>query len=134
VSSSPERPPGGPAGVRLALAALAGAAVAAIGGLILGEYEFVGFMPFIAGPLFGLAVAEAVTWAGSERGTVPGAVAGVLAALGLVWAGWIDSGEGIDPMPALVWPAAALGALTAAWRAGALAVPGRAGGVRGRAR
>jgi hypothetical protein len=106
--------------VRLPLAAFAAAAVAALGALILGEYEFVGFMPFVAGPLFGLAVGEAAAWAGGQRGTIPGAVAAVLALAGLLWAGWIDSGEGIDPMPALVWPAAALGAAAAAWRAGAL--------------
>lgn len=111
------------AAARVLLAAVAGAAVAALGALILGEYEFVGFMPFVAGPLFGLAVAEAVTWTGGERGTVPGAVAGILAALGLLWAGWIDSGEGIDPFPVLAWPAAALGAITAGWRAGAFGSP-----------
>jgi hypothetical protein len=110
------------------VAVLAAGAVAALGGVVLGEYEFVGFMPFVAGPLFGLAVAETFTWAGGERGLVPGVVAGALAGLGLLWAGWIDSGEGLDPMPTLIWPAAALGVITAAWRAGAL---GRAGRLRG---
>ena len=111
--------PPGPV-VRLAFAVLAGGAVAALGGIVLGEYEFVGFMPFAAGPLFGLAVGEVIIWAGGERGPVPGGLAAGLAAAGLLWAGWIDSGEGIDPLPVLVWPAAGLGALTAAWRAGAL--------------
>jgi len=109
-----------PEALRVPFAVLAGAAVAALGAIVLGEYEFTGFMPWAAGPLFGAAVAEALTWAGGERGTVPGLVSAVLAVAGLVWAGWIDSGEGIDPMPALVWPAAGLAGLTAAWRAGAL--------------
>ena len=101
------------------LGGLAGVAVAAVGAQILGEYEFVGFMPFVAGPLFGLAVAEAVAWAsGGGRGRGAAVVAALVAAAGLVWAGWIDSGEGIDPMPGLVWPAAALGAVVAGWRAG----------------
>ena len=103
--------------MRFPFAVLAGAAVAALGAIILGEYEFVGFMPFVAGPLFGLAVAEALTWAGGERGVAPAVTAAALAAAGLLWAGWIDSGEGIDPMPALAWPAAGLGALAAGWRA-----------------
>ena len=104
--------------MRVPLAVLAGAVVASLGALILGEYEFVGLMPFVAGPLFGLAVGEAVTWAGGERGVVQAGVAASLAALGVVWAGWIDSGEGIDPMPTLVWPAAALALACAGWRAG----------------
>src|SRR5687767_3656416 len=46
--------------MRPALAVVAGAAVAAFGALILGEYEFRGTMPYVAGVLFGLVVAEAV--------------------------------------------------------------------------
>jgi hypothetical protein len=107
-----------PTGLLPALGALAGAVVAAIGALVLGEYELVGVTPFVAGPLFGLAVAEAVTWASGSRGRISGITAAVLAAGGMVWAGWIDSGEGIDPMPVLVWPAAALAAVAAGWRAG----------------
>ena len=112
-------------GLLVALGALAGAVVAAIGALVLGEYELVGLTPFVAGPLFGLAVAEAVTWASGSRGPVAGITAAVLGAAGMVWAGWIDSGEGIDPMPVLVWPGAVLAALTGAWRGGALSGRGR---------
>ena len=115
-------------GLLTALGALAGAVVAAIGALVLGEYELVGVTPFVAGPLFGLAVAEAVTWASGRRGPTAGVTGAFLAAVGMVWAGWIDSGEGIDPMPGLVWPAAVLAALTGAWRAGVLAGRGRTGG------
>ena len=39
--------------MRLVLAVIAGAAVAAFGGLILGEYPFTGATPYVAGVLFG---------------------------------------------------------------------------------
>ncbi|MDP8953940.1 MAG: hypothetical protein M3N37_03270 [Actinomycetota bacterium] len=99
------------------LPVLAGAAVAAFGALIVGEYEFEGVIPVLAGLVLGVLVSEAVALGGQWRGRVPAAVAGALAAGGLVWAGWIDSGEGLEPYPALAWLGAAVAALTAGARA-----------------
>ncbi|CAN5724583.1 hypothetical protein BH24ACT3_BH24ACT3_16220 [soil metagenome] len=97
-------------------AVLAGVAVAALGALMLGEYEFVGFMPFVGGPLFGLVVAEVVAGIGKHRGVAVALLTGVVSAAGLLWAGWLAASEGLVPMSALVWPAMALGAAAAAIR------------------
>jgi hypothetical protein len=87
--------------------------VAALGALILGEYEFTGTLPYIAGPLFGLAVGETVVAVGRSRATATAAITAVVAMGGIIWAGWIDSSEGVEPMHAGVWAAAALAAVAA---------------------
>jgi hypothetical protein len=103
--------------VRRLFSLTAGAAVAALGAAVLGEYEFAGILPFVAGPLFGLVVAEVMLWVGRERGPVPAVAGALFATAGLLWAAWINSGRGVAPFPTLAWPAAGLGAATAAWRA-----------------
>jgi hypothetical protein len=114
--------PKGVASRRRPLAALAGAAVAAAGALILGEYDFSGATPYLAGVLFGLVVAEAVLTV-ARRGTPPLAVAaGLEAAGGLAWAAWISSGRGLAPFPASGVAAAVIGAVVAA---GWVAMPSR---------
>ena len=106
--------------MRRPVSLLAGAAVAGLGALILGEYEFTGWLPFVAGILFGLVVAETVVSVGRWRGRVPGVASAVLSAGGLAWAAWIDSGSGLEPWPELAWVAMALGAVSAGVRADAL--------------
>jgi hypothetical protein len=102
------------------------AAVAALGALMLGEYEFTGTLPFIAGPLFGLVVGEVVVGVGRSR-AVPVAVAAAAVAFGGIgWAGWIDSTVGVEPVKGLVWVAAVMAATaaavrTAGWRRTAVA-------------
>ncbi|MDP8987879.1 MAG: hypothetical protein M3N11_05960 [Actinomycetota bacterium] len=99
--------------MRTILPVLAGAAVAALGALIAGEYEFAGVVPFVVGILLGLVVSEAVALGGQWRGWVPAVLAAVLAAAGVVWGGWIDAGEGIEPYPVLAWAGAAVAATVA---------------------
>lgn len=99
------------------LPVVAGAAVAAFGALIVGEYEFQGALPIIAGLVLGLLVSEAVALGGQWRGWLPAVLAGGLAAAGILWGGWIDAGEGIEPYPALAWAGAAVAAVTAGIRA-----------------
>jgi hypothetical protein len=101
-----------------------GVAAAALGALILGEYEFRGTLPFVAGPLFGLVIGEVVVSIGRVRTVVAGAIASAAAFGGIVWAGWIDSSEGVEPVKALVWVAAPLAAATALVRI--VGLPGRA--------
>lgn len=95
-----------------------GVLVAALGAVlaafILGEYELVGIVPLLAGAVVGLLVGEAVVVIARWSGPVAAAVAAILAAGSLLWAGWIDSSEGLEPYPAL----AAAGALVAALAAG----------------
>ncbi|MFL6204265.1 MAG: hypothetical protein ACJ739_02860 [Acidimicrobiales bacterium] len=103
-----------------------GAAVAALGALILGEYEFTGSLPWIAGPLFGLVVGEVVASVGRSRHVAVAAASAGLAFAGIAWAGWIDSTEGIEPVKALAWVAALLAAAAAFLRVAGVAALRRA--------
>ena len=87
---------------RALLGLVLGGATAALGALILGEYEFTGTLPWVAGPLFGLVIGEVV--------------AGALSFGGIAWAGWIDSTQGLEPVKGLVWVAASLAAMAAVLR------------------
>lgn len=109
--------------LRAGIGIVCGAAAAALGALILGEYEFTGTLPFVAGPLFGLVVGEIVVGVGRVRSLVVAAVAAVAAFAGIAWAGWIDSSEGVEPVKALVWVAAPMAAAAALLRVAGL--PGR---------
>lgn len=109
--------------LRAVIGIVCGVAAAALGALILGEYEFRGSLPFVAGPLFGLVIGEVVVGVGRVRSLAAGAIASVAAFAGIVWAGWIDSSEGVEPVKALVWVAAPLAAVAAMVRIAGL--PGR---------
>lgn len=87
--------------------------VAALGAKILGEYEFNGSLPYIAGPLLGLVVAEATVAAGRTRTIVVAGITSLFSLGGIAWAGWISSGDGLEPVPTVVWVAAALAAVAA---------------------
>lgn len=100
-----------PVVLRTVAGLLCGALVAAFGALILGEYEFTGALPFVAGPLFGLAVGEVVVAVGASRASWVAVVTAMVGFAGILWAGWIDSTEGVEPLKALVWVAAALAAV-----------------------
>lgn len=103
-------------GWRAPLGLLCAAAAAALGALILGEYEFSGTLPFVAGPLFGLVIGEVVVGVGRTRAVVAGLLAAALAFGGIAWAGWIDSTQGVEPVKGLVWVAAGLAAAAALLR------------------
>ena len=94
------------------------ALVCALGALMLGEYEFTGLTPVVAGVLLGLVVSEFVLQIGAGRGLVIGIVTALLVALGLGWAAWISSDEGLKPFPALAWLAMGVGAAVAGLRTG----------------
>jgi hypothetical protein len=81
--------------------------------LILGEYEFRGTLPFVAGPLFGLILGEVAVGVGRSRSPVVGGISAACGFGALVWAGWINSGEGLEPIHRMIWVAAALAAATA---------------------
>ena len=105
---------------RALLGLVLGAATAAIGALILGEYEFTGVLPWVAGLLFGLAIGEVVVGVGKARHPLVGAVAAACSFAGIAWAGWIDSTQGVEPVKGLVWVSAALAAATAYLRVAGL--------------
>ncbi|HEX8769410.1 MAG TPA: hypothetical protein VF711_01435 [Acidimicrobiales bacterium] len=112
---------------RAVLAVLAGAAVAAAGALLLGEYNFSGLPIFAGCVLLGLFVSEAVVAAGGRRGLQAGGLSAVLAAAGLTWSAWISSGRDLSQLPSDGWIAVGLGAIAAGLMAGS---PWRAGDNR----
>lgn len=105
-----------PAVLRAGIGLLLGAIASILGAFILGEYQFEGYVPITAGVLFGLVVAEIVVEVGRRRTLVVGALAGLEAAGGLVWAGWISGGEGLGPIPGGAWLAAGLAVVAAVLR------------------
>lgn len=105
--------------MRLALALVAGAAVAALAALILGEYELAGWTPYVAGVAFGLVVAEVTTTISRRRGPRPGLPSAALAAGAMAWAAWISSGRDWSYVPSGTWAGVALAAACGAgwaWR------------------
>ncbi len=100
--------------VRVVAGVVCGALAAALGALILGEYEFSGTLPYVAGVLFGLVIAEVIVSVAGTKGHVLAAITALLSAGGLLWAGWIDSAQGVEPVKAGVWVAVMLGA-AAGW-------------------
>jgi hypothetical protein len=97
-----------------------GAATAVLGALILGEYEFTGSLPWVAGPLFGLVIGEVVVGVGRSRHVAVAALAGVFSFAGIAWAGWIDSTEGLEPVKRLAWVSAGLAGVVAFFRTAGL--------------
>jgi hypothetical protein len=108
---------------RALLGLVLAAAAAALGALILGEYEFTGSLPWVAGPLFGLVVGEVVVGVGRTRHLVAAVLAAAFAFGGVAWAGWIDSTQGVEPVKRLVWVSAALAGAAALLRTGGLRRP-----------
>lgn len=90
-----------------------GAVAAALGAVILGEYQLTGFTPFVAGPLFGVIVAELVTATGGRRDTVAVAASAVLAVAGMVWAAWISAGDDWGYVAGAAWVGVALAPVAA---------------------
>ncbi len=101
--------------MRQALALLAGAALALVGGVVLGEYDLRGTTVVIGFPLYGVAVAE-VTLAVARRLALAsqGALALVVAA-GLSLALWIAFGHFRNDVrpPTLSWVMVAAAAAAA---------------------
>lgn len=99
--------------LRVGLGLVCAALVSALGALVLGEYEFEGTLPYVAGPLFGLVIGEVVTGVGRTRSGLVGVAAAAMAFGGIAWAGWIDSSQGVEPVKDLVWVSAVLAGVTA---------------------
>lgn len=105
---------------RALLAWLATLALGAFSGPVLGEYEFRGAFPPVAGVLTGLLLGEVSVAIARCRSVANGAITVVGAAGGLLLAGWLSSSRGLDPYPAGAWLAAGLGAAAGWLRAGSL--------------
>ena len=106
--------------MRLVLALVTAAATAALGAVILGEYQLAGLTGIIAGALFGLAIAEVVLTVGggpavAAQLNVAMVVAAVVSAAGLVWTAWISSGHDFGYAPKGLWAGAVVSALVSPW-------------------
>lgn len=119
-------PAAGPSTGRLILGIVIGAAVAALGGAILGEYPFTGVTPYIAGALFALVVSEVIVSVSRRRDRITAVAAAVCTVGGLGWAVWISVGRGVAPVPIGGWMALLVG-LVAALVRGGIATAGRQG-------
>ena len=89
------------------------AAVAALGAVILGEYELTGARPLYAGVIFGLAVGEALATLLRRHDRYLLAAAALLAEAGLVWATWISTGRDLGLAAGTAWAGVVLGAVAA---------------------
>jgi hypothetical protein len=97
---------------------LATLALGALAGPVLGEYEFHGWFPPLAGVLTPLLLGEVCVAAAKGRSVISGAVTVVASAGGLLLAGWFSSSRGLDPFPAMAWLAAAIAVVVGWLRAG----------------
>ena len=114
--------------MRQALAILAGAGLALVGAVVLGEYDLRGTTVVVGFPLYGIAVAELALAVGRRLALVSLAVLAVVVAAGLGLALWISFGHFRNDVvpPTLSWVMVAVAAAaTFAW--------GRSGRHRARA-
>jgi hypothetical protein len=90
---------------RPVLAVLVALAVAALGAVILGEYELAGTRPILAGFLFGITVAEVLASMARSAAREPElwAAAALITEAGLVWATWISTGHELDTAATTAW-------------------------------
>jgi hypothetical protein len=103
--------------VRAILSLVAGAAVALVAALMLGEYDFDGLPVIGAGIVLGLFVSEATTSVARARSLLLAGAGAVFTVAGLLGAAWIATDQRLSMVDGEGWVAVALGAAAAAFRA-----------------
>jgi hypothetical protein len=103
--------------VRPPLALLAGLAVAVIAGAVLGEYDFDGWATIGSGLLTGLFVGEAVVSVARRGGWPLAGASAVMAAGGMLWAGWTTTGHRLGTIGWKGWAAVVLAGVAGGIRA-----------------
>jgi hypothetical protein len=98
--------------------------VAVLVALFLGEYEFAGTMPYVAGPLVGMVLGEIVVSLGKDRTVLGGVLCAAIAAAAILVAGGIDANS-VEPIKTGAYVAAGLASVGAYWRAGVLHRPAK---------
>ena len=101
--------------MRQLLAVLAGGAVAAFGALIIGEYEMSGSIALIAGVVYALALAEAMTAVARDPHPALIVVVSALAGAGFLWGLWISTGRDLDFAATEGWAAVSVATGSAPW-------------------
>ena len=97
--------------MRAVAALIAAALVAVFASLVIGEYGVAGWVTVLVGVVTGLVIGEGAASIARDRGWMVAVAAAVLAAAGVLWGAYLDSGRGVAP---LGWEAAAAPALAAA--------------------
>lgn len=96
-------------------AVVAALLAAALGAVILGEYELAGWRPVAAGVVFGVGVAEVIAGLvpslGRDRHLL--AAAALVTESGLVWATWISTGHHLDLAAGTAWAGVVAGTAVA---------------------
>lgn len=100
--------------MRFVLALVAGAAVAAAGAVMLGEYALIGVTPYVAAVLFAVVIAELLRSVAGHSSVALVAGAAGLTVAGLLWAAWIQAARDWSYVPGATWASAVLGAAVAA--------------------
>ena len=97
-------------------AVLVALAVAALGAVVLGEYQLSGGRPILAGLLFGISVAEVLATIARAAAKDPEmwAAAALITEAGLVWATWISTAHELDDAATTAWIGIALGIVSSA--------------------
>ena len=103
--------------MRFTLSLVAGAAVAYVAALMLGEYAFDGLPVIGAGIVLGLFVSEATTSVARRRSAVLALAGAVFTVAGMLGAAWITTDHRLSIVDWQGWLAVALGAAAAAFRA-----------------
>ena len=101
--------------MRQLLAVVAGAAVAAFGALIIGEYEMAGSIALIAGLVYALALAEAMAAVAKDPHPALILVVSALAGAGFLWGLWISTGRNLDFAATEGWAAVSIATGSAPW-------------------
>lgn len=100
--------------MRQVAAVATGVVVAAVGAVMLGEYDLSGRAALIAGLVFGVALAEIVATVSRVADVAMTAAVALLAEAGLVWALWISTGHRLDLASVTGWAGVAVGTCAAA--------------------
>jgi hypothetical protein len=103
--------------VRSTLSLVAGALVALVAALLLGEYAFDGLAVLGAGLVVGLFVSEATTTVAARRSVLLAVAGAVITVAGLLGAAWISTDRRLSIVDWHGWLAVALGAAAAGFRA-----------------
>jgi hypothetical protein len=95
--------------MRLLAAGVAGAAVASVAAVILGDYPLSGSVPWVAAFLIPGVIGVTMTTVAGRHRAAMWAATGPLATASLGWGIRIATGWGLDPVPRAAWAAIALG-------------------------
>jgi hypothetical protein len=101
--------------VRTFLAVLAAAFASAVASLIVGEYGVAGWVTLFVGVVAGLVIGEIAASVARSNAWVLALIAAFLAAGGVLWGAYLDSGRGIAPLGTEAFVAPALAAAVTAY-------------------